>query len=334
MDEDALLNYCRARIDGVYIKNDADAINFSRELTHVISQTYDEEFPELEMANGDVIPIDRSVPSGAESYTYYTYRPIGFSRVMNTYAGTSIPRIGLAAKKSTGQIASVPNVYGWNLQDLRASQMSGQKYNLRTDQASASKRATMQTFDAVGWFGDAEHNLLGFLNHPNVTHTASPVGGTSGQVSLLLKDPDEILADYADLINTPSNLSKGVEQTTHVITATEVWSDLGSRPRSSTSDTTIAAWLEENHKEVTFSSSSRLNADAHDDSAEFAGESLMVAYTKRKGKGELVVPQDYEQLPPQDTALETLIYTHARVGGVLNAYPLSTHVHRDITGTP
>ena len=51
----------------------------------------------------------------------------------------------------------------------------------------------MQIINDIGWFGDTEHNVLGMLNHPNVTHTITPVGGTTGFQSLLLMDPDEVL---------------------------------------------------------------------------------------------------------------------------------------------
>lgn len=325
--------FCQSRADGVFFRDDADAISFARELEFVYSETYDEEFPELTMANGDIIPIDSTVPSGAHSYTYYSYSPTGLARVMNTYASSSIPRVGLAAKKHTAEIHSVPLSYAWNLQDRRAAEMPGQKYNLQRDKAFATKRTTMQVFDEVGWFGDEEHNLFGFLNHPNVTHTTAPVGATSSERSMLLKEPDEILADFRDLINTPRNLTKSVEKVTHVVVSDEVWADLVARPRSATSDTSIATWLQANFKDVTFTSSARLNADAHD-GTEFEGQSLMVAYQKRAGKGELVIPQQFEQMPPQEEGLETVVYTHGRVGGVKQPYPLSVHVYRDITGDP
>ncbi len=329
----AVLRYCRDRVDGSYFHDDADAVNFARELTHVIAQTYDVEFPELSMANGDIIPIDKSVPTGAESYTYYTYEAIGVARVMNTYASSSIPRGNLAGKKHTADIHSIPFSYAWNIQDQRASQMAGQKYNLSTDQATGAKRATMQVFDDVGWFGEDDHNLVGLINHPNVTHTITPVGGTSAERSLLLKDPDEILADFQDLIDTPETITNKVEKVTHVVVASEIWANI-NRPRSSTSDTSIRKWITENFPTVTFTSEARLNAAGHDDIPEFAGEALMVAYTKRKGKGELVISQDFEQMAPQQEGLETVIYTHARVGGVLLPYPLSVHVYRDATGDP
>lgn len=330
----AIEQYCRRRADGSYFRSDADAVSFARELEFVYTQTYDVEFPELQMASGDIVPIDETVPSGAHSYTYYSYEQTGVARLMNTYASSSIPRAGLGAKKHTAQIYSIPMSYGWDLQDIRASEMPGQKYNLRTDQAEAAKRATMQVMDTVGWFGDDEHGLFGLVNHPNVTHTLTPVGASSSQRSLLLKDPDEILADFRDLIHTPNNLSNGVETVTAVAVAAEVWSDLMSRPRSSTSDTTIGQFLIANHPDVTFMSVPRLNAAGHADSEEFAGKALMVAYTKSRGKGELVIPQQFEQMPPQENGLETLVYTHARVGGVKLPYPLSVHVYVDITGAP
>ena len=119
----------------------------------------------------------------------------------------------------------------------------------------------------------------------------------------------------------------------HVAVASEVWADLKGRPRSSTSDTSIANWLMENYKDVAFASVPQLNTTQHDATGEFVGEALMVAYTKRAGKGELVIPQQYEQRPPQLEGLETLVYTHARCGGYKQPYPLSTHVYRQITGS-
>lgn len=331
MKANAIRRYCQDRV-GSDFRDDAEALNFAREVEHVYSVTYDTEFPELMMANGDIIPIDTSVPSGAQTYTYYSYTPIGMSRVMNTYASSSIPRVGLGAKKNSGEIVSIPNSYGWNIQDERAAAMPGQKYSLPTDLGEASKRATQQTINDLGWFGDTEHNVRGMLTHPNVTHTITPVGGTSGAQSLLLMDPDEILAVFADLINTPHILSNGVETVTHVAVASEVWADL-NRPRSSTSDTSITKWLMDNYTGVTFAPVPMLNTTQHDITGEFVGEALMVAYTKRAGRGELVISQQYEQRPPQAEGLETVVYTHARCGGYKQPYPISVHVYRQITGS-
>jgi hypothetical protein len=49
----------------------------------------------------------------------------------------------------------------------------------------------------------------------------------------------------------------------------------------------------------------------------------MVCYRKDPNVLELIVPQEFEQFPPQERNLEVVINCHMRCGGVVCYYPLA-----------
>lgn len=294
---------------------------FARELEHIFAETFDIVHPELKMANGEVLPIDTSVDTGAESYTYYQFDSVGIAQLINTYAARDLPRANVRGAKFNANIESLGASYGWNIQDLRNARMVNRP--LESSLAAAARRAHDQAWNEIGLFGNEDVDLRGFLNHPNITVSLAAVSaGAPPSTAWVDKTPDEIILDVNDALNSPIDLTNGVEQPNRCLLPLDQYTLINSTPRSSTSDTTILEFLRRVHPTVTFG---WLNELAAAKSGGVLTSDALIAYRFEMRKASLVIPQPFEQFPVQQDGLEFLVATHSRIGGVKMPYPLSVH---------
>jgi hypothetical protein len=312
----------------VAIRNDADAAVFERQLVQVLAENYMREFPELTMANGDIIPINRSIRPGVLSYEYYVYEGVGFAEILNSYADTNIPKVGVRGSVSTGKIVETATYYGWSVSEMETANETG--FALESASAEANKRAHMQLWNKVGWFGDEAHGIKGMLTHPNVTRLLAPfnAGGTSRLWSA--KTFDEVAADFAALSSASKDATNDIEAPTDIILPAAVARGLSWRVLSTAngSNFTMLNWLQNNAKDqgITVRVDTALSAANHADIPEFAGLNVAVAYNRNASKAELVVPLDYTQYPPQWDLLHIKTLARSKCGGALVRFPLSITV--------
>lgn len=324
-----LLAFIRAHSSKLEVRNDADSMFFVRQLEQELTKEYDKEFPEYTIANGSLLPMDSEVDPGAESYVYYFVEPTGMARIMNTYADTDIPEIGLAGKRTVGTVVPIGAAYGWSFQDLRTAAFA--KRDIKTRKGNASKQAHMQQWNALGWFGSPARGVYGLLTHPNITHTLAPLNVGLTFRTWANKTFEEILLDVGTLINTPEDLTNGIEKVDTVVIASRVWRSLNTRilAAANSSNVNIQNFLTSNFPGVTFIEEIVLDAANHA-STELAGKNLAVAFRKDPDKVSFVLPQPYEQFAPQEKLFRVLIPTHSRCGGVKIPAPLSVHVLQGI----
>jgi hypothetical protein len=310
------------------IRTDADSMFFTRQLEQVLAKEYDKEFPELTIASGSLLPMDSEVQTGAESYVYYYVEPTGMAKILNTYADTDLPEIGLAGKETVGKIVAIGAVYGWSFQDLRTAAMANR--DITTRKGNASKQSHMMVANKLGWFGDMARGLYGLLTHPNITYTLAPFkagGSTAADRLWSAKTFEEILADVGTLINTPADITRNVEKVDTVVFPSKVANALAARVVSPTNGSNVNIWnfLKGNFPGVTFVTATELDITGHEDT-EFVGVNVAVAFKKDPDKISFVMPQPYEQFPPQEKLLRVIIPTHSRCGAVKCPAPLSVHV--------
>lgn len=302
------------------IRTDADATNFARMVEYQYAETYDIEYPELDMANGDILPIDRSVPAGAKTFVYYTYGGTGLAAVLNTYAANSIPTVGRQAKATTGTLHDMALAYVVNISDLEAAAMTGDR--LQEGLGDATKRGHMLMRDQIGWFGYPSLGLYGLLTHPNTTQLVATAAWSSATY-------DQVLADVGSLINTPNNLSNGIEVVNTLAFPLAVANNLGARNINTANPNGDSFWtaLQKAFPRVRFITSIMLDAANHA-GTDYATKNVVVAFNNAPRKASLIIPKDFTILPPQWAALEMRVFTHSKIGGVKIPYPLSIAIMR------
>ncbi len=292
---------------------DAQTLAISaRQLEHVMSEVYEEEFPNLRMANGEIIPIDSSVPEGAETFTYYLYSAIGVARFSSAYSSKTSPRATITGARVSGNVENMEGSYGYTARDLRNAAFAS--LPLDSMLAVAERRSHMELLNKTGLWGREDLGLPGFLNHPNITHVSPPNGDWETATV------DEIIADVNLAIDTAELISFGMRQSNVLLLPRERMLLIKTR-RLGAGDggMTILKFLQEAHPGVSFEVLNELAPDNSDDNLD---DMTAVAFTRDARLASLVVPMPYRQYPVQQSGLNFEVPTESSTGGVKMPEPM------------
>lgn len=296
---------------------DADgAVFFQRQLEHIKARSYDVQYAELKARQ--LFPVSNEGGPGVTSITYRTYDQVGAAKIIQAYAD-DLPRADVAGKETTIPVRSVGISYGYNLDEIQASQLTGAALDQR--RANAAMRSIEQKVNDTAFFGDAESNLPGLFSNPNIP-TGAVVNPGSG-TEWVNKTPDEILFDVNDLFADIFETTKMVERGNTLMLPPAQWSYISSTPRSANSDTTILMYLVQNSPYLnSVDDIIPVNECAAENNPELSTDA-MVAYDRSPDKLQLEIPVELEMMPVQQKNLEFVVPGRNRLAGLNIYYPLS-----------
>ena len=303
---------------------DADqAVFFQRQLEHIKARSYDVQYPELKARM--MFPVSNEAGPGVTTITYRTYDQVGAAKIINAYAN-DLPRSDVEGKETSIPVRSVGTSYGYNVDEIQSSQLTGLGLDQR--RANASRRAVEQTTDSVAFFGDTTNGMPGFFDNPNIP-TGSVVNPGSG-TEWVNKTPDQILFDVNDLFSDIFETTKMVERGNTLALPPAQWSYISSTPRSANSDTTILMYLVTNSPYLTSTDDViPLNQCSADNNPLYAND-VMFAYDRNPDKLELEIPVELEWMPVERRNLEYIIPGRSRLAGLNIYYPLSIAIAEGI----
>lgn len=301
---------------GVPHKDGPNIPVFAEQLEHLYTEIYREEYVDLPMANGDILPLDTEVMPYQTLWKYRTLQAGGAAKIGNITAVGSIPRVSIGGKEYIGHVASVVNAFGFSLMDMRTMAAIGGE--LESMYPEAARRAHDEIIDRVAWWGDKQHKLQGFLTHPNIPKDYAPVG-VSNSTLWSTKTFDEIFADIVFILNAAKQRTFGREAPTLLLLPREVETIFVIK-RIENDKQTLKAHLAENFPGLTIKFVDQLNA-GHPDNA--TGVGIAVAMRVDKKAAALVTPQPFEMLDPQWYGMEWITVCHTRIGGAKVPRPLS-----------
>lgn len=294
---------------------------FARELEFVYSEVEREEYADLPMANGDIIPVDTSLPDGAETFKYYLYGAVGVARFMNGYSSGSLPLVTIKGAAVPGNVETFANGYAYSTRDARNAQFTGMP--LEAELAFAARRAHEELLQRVGLWGRADLGLPGLLNHPNIIRSTPGTSAGAGDDTWPNKTADEIIADVVTAIDTVDEVTFGKEKVNAVRMSRERYNLIRTyRMGAGDGTLTILKYLQEMYPDVTFGVLDELNASNSDGNLD-AGTHSLFAYTAgNKRKASLVVPMMFRQYTVQQEGLMFKVPCESSTGGVKMKSPL------------
>jgi hypothetical protein len=298
-------------------KDAAYTAALAQQLEFVRSTVYEVKYPTLKARQ--FIPVDNSVNPGAETVSYYQWDMTGMADVLANYA-QDLPIVSALAEKFTNPVLGLGEAYDWSVQDLRRSAFSGQ--NLEDKKAMAVRKGMELRIDDIAAVGYPKGKLKGFLNNANITILAAASDGTSARWvggRDTPKAPDLIKADMFAAVNSIWVTSKQIFEPDTVLLSTQEFGHVSQTQTLPTSDVTLLRSFLANNPAIK-------NVDSWYklDTADAAGTGpRMVTYARSSEVLELVIPQEFEQFPPQVKNLTFMVPCHARVGGVVIRYPLA-----------
>lgn len=300
-----------------------EGIFFENELESVKANSYDVLYPELLARR--MIPVDSSADTGAESISYRTWDHVGMARLLNSYAD-NLPNVNVTAKKTTREIYGEGVAFGYSLQDIRNARYANKPLEQR--QANAARRQILQLENKIAWHGnDSTKGVPGidippFINNSNI-NAVTPVDGTAGTTDWASKTPDEIINDVTLMVTAIRDISNGIESPSRLMLPEAQYTLISTKPRSSTSDTTILNFILGSNAWITEIVPNYELKDAAPVSASYDSEDCAILYDPSPDKLTLEIPQDVEFLPVQEQSLMYQIPVHARTAGTIIYYPKS-----------
>ncbi len=298
---------------------------FARELDQVKAKTYDKQYPELSALM--CFPISSEVNEGAETTTYYSYDITGMAAIINNYA-TDLPRVDVKGDAHTAHIKSIGDSYGYNVQEMRASRMTGKSLDAR--KGAAARRAADYKINQIAFAGDKENDLIGIFSEKNdiphyVLSTVMVKGeGDSEAVphtEWKYKTADQILEDINGMQKFTDKITMSVEKPDTLALPSYIYMDLATR-RIPDTETTVLSFIKEHAPYLkNFESMAELQDTAADVNP--SGKNVAFMYTKNEEKFSLEIPMPFYQYPLQVEKLETVIPCEARTAGLIIYYPLS-----------
>lgn len=301
-------------LKGMGFKADAgETAAFARSLEFIMTKTYDVRYTGLKARK--FIPVDSSVPSGAESFTWRGWDWTGMARILANFAD-DLPKVDAQAAEVTQGIKSIGAQYGYTLQDLRAAAMQpGMSLDQR--RAQAARRAIENKIENIAAKGDTLAGLPGFLNNSNVPLLTAGGGVITGNFKA--STPSQVLQDLHAIANQVVVTTKESHTPNTMLFPIGLFSYLSTTAMSVNDNRPIMKVFLENSPYIT-----DVDQWAFLDTANAAGNGFrIVCYEKSDEVLGLVIPQEFEQLPPQPKGLSFEIPCHSRNGGVSIRYPLA-----------
>jgi hypothetical protein len=288
-----------------------ETANFAGALEAVKSKTYDVKY--LNLKARDFIPVDGSIPSGADSFSWKSWDWAGMAKILANYAD-DLPKVDVLAQENTQGIKSLGDSYAYTVQDIRASAMSGM--SLDSKRAAAARRAVENLIEQLAAVGNAAAGLPGFLNNTNVPLVTAALGDITGGWDTATAS--EILEDLHFIVNSVVITTKQTHVPDTLLLPISRYQRIATLTMGGGDNRTVLRVFLENNPYIK-------NVDQwhYLDTADAAGTGpRAIAYHRNPEVVELVIPQEFEQFPPQAKGLAFEVPCHARFGGVTFYYPL------------
>lgn len=290
------------------------SVFFARQLEVIRPQPFEIIYPNLR--GRQLVPIKSDIDPGAELYTYYIYDEVGKARIVRDYA-KDFPRVDIFGRFAQQKIESIGDSYGWSVQELRNAAMAG--FNLSARKANAARRAIERLIDESLLIGDAEVGMTGLFTQPITGPNAVTVytieAGASTDTEWETKTDEEILADLHGISAAAFTATNGVQAANTLVVPLSLWSILTVKRDSIQGNTLLAIFLANDPHISSVEWSERL------ETAGVGPSRRIVAYWKDAEALEGLIPQEFEQFPPEWEAMTVKTHCHARIGGVAVYYP-------------
>jgi hypothetical protein len=319
------LQYRAIQRDILVRRFDADETAFlERELNQLRQKLYEVQFPASVART--FAPKAGDIAASAETYSYKVYKPVGEAKFV-AYQGEDIPRIDVVAFEVFGKVRPIGASYAWNINELREAARTG--VPLSEVKARMARSAVERSIDSVLANGGLTEpggttpdvGMLGLTNNSFVEGSAlANVDAGIFWFSATPPDPEDVLADLTKVVAAVSNNSKNVFAADALLLPLAHYNYAQQTPFSALSGISILTVFKMNNPQITTIAPWH-KLDTAGTGAD-SGKPRAIAYQKTPDVLEMVIPQEFETMPPDMDGFEMVINCHARCGGTKVYQPL------------
>lgn len=292
--------------------DEAQILYFEQQLQKIHSQVFEKKYPAVKAR--DIFPFENESRPGVKELVYRIYGDVGYAKIISNYAD-DLPRVDLLAEEMRAKVRPIGDAYGYSVDDIQTAQLTG--LDLDGRKAAIARRKQLVTENRLAWFGDANYNIQGFLNHPNIPLSTVPADGQGGLTTFASKSADQILRDILDLFNSIQDQTNEVHVANTLLLPTDKSVKTALQKRIPDTSKTVLQYIKENHPEIQrIEYVKELNNP-------FGNGNMMVAGEFDPENLTLEVPQEFQPMPAQLRNLEYLINCWAKTAGVIVRFPLA-----------
>lgn len=306
---------------------DADETNMlALALEQMRARVYEAEYPELKARR--FIPVNNEIDTGAESFSWEETDYVGRARVIRNY-GDDPPSVETKGEKQTHSIVSLGDSFTYSIQDMRRAAFSGKPLSAR--KALAARRVFERGLDEIAAFGAPDDGIPnGLLNKPVGSGTGQ-IRGTAVTAANWLDataDPDKMVSDLNKAVQEMIQDSEETQTPNLLLVPTAIYLRMAHlRMSKDNSETVLEAFLRANPY---VSEVQPWNLLRGVDGAS-GNNSRGLLMNRDPDVLELVIPQEFEVLPPQARNYAFKVLCHGRTAGTVVYRPLGL---RYLTGFP
>ena len=293
------------------------------QLRYIQNEVVEQDFPERLMISGSIIPISYELPAGARTYTYKLMSYLGQAKIIAN-GGEDIPMVDVNAEERIGYIRELADGYTYTVRDLEAAQFANM--NLDPSLAIAAREVMEATADLLGYNGDSDHQLLGFLNHPNVPNATvlndGDSNGGSASTNWVHKTPAQIYRDLVNFATATKTATNLIEIPENIGLPVEQFELINTTRFGDGSDETILSFFLRTQRASAAGVQSVIPLPYLSGKGT-GGTDMMISWRKRSDKIKYHIPMDFSQQPTQQHNLAFKVICRMLVGGVECRKPLS-----------
>lgn len=292
------------------------SVFFAQQLESIKAKTYDEKLPNLAAAR--LFPVSTEADPGAESISYESYGLVGIAKLIANYAD-DLPRADIKGTKVTVDVFSAGTAYGYSTQDIRAAKMKGIPLNAR--RAVAARRANDTLVNKIAFKGDADGNIVGVLDNPNISKFVSPADGKGDSTKWADKTPEQVLRDLNAAVSNIVELTNGVEIPDTIVLPIKQYNFIANTIVPDTSGESIMTNFLKNNQYI-----KKIEQAVEMKGAGDSGADVALVYRRDIDAVSLEIPMPFTQYAPQPRNLEFVVPCESRTAGVIVYYPLSMNI--------
>lgn len=281
----------------------------ARSLTQVMARPFFVKYPEIKWRT--FFTPNTEINTGAKAHSYMLYDQIGQADFIDDM-GDEVPNADVVGTETIAKIYSIGDSFSYSLQDMRAAQFAG--IQLDSMKGVIARQMIERKLDSLAAVGDARYNMTGLANDANII--AVTKGSQASGTTWATATPSEILADVNSLYTAVVSGSNGAHTPNSLLLGATGFGRLSTTRLDTFNMVTILRYLQNSLpwlKRIDFwqpLSTAGASSKERILLGEFSDQNCQP-----------VVPQDYEQLPPQLVNFRTKIFSHVRWGGNNPRFP-------------
>lgn len=291
------------------------------QLTQLEQRIYEAKY--LNINFSELVPVDTSMPEWIDSVDYISID----AATMGKFIGASaddLPNVSASAHKSSIPVGYAGNSFEYSLDELRKS--VNLRMPLDVTYARAARRGAEEHMQRVAYFGDADRNMTGLFNNPNLTLDNSTLDWNDPATTAL-----EIIDDINSFLSSIWINSSNIHVANTLVLPAERWSTLSTKIASDLNpDRTILSILRERNVYTEMTGQPlRIVPRLQLSAAELAKtdpsitKDRMMAFEYNEENLVMHIPMFWRPVAPQPRNLKIKVPAEYKVSGVEFRYPLS-----------